>query len=215
MPPITITLVLTVITCLTSIAAFNDSSLFQKWMHYPYAENKYKEYYRMLSSGFIHASWVHLFVNMMAFYSFGSFVESEFKSIFGANFGSLAYLTLYLTAIVFADLPTLQKYKDSPHYTAVGASGGVCAIAFASILFNPWGEVELFFAIPIRSIVFGVLFLIYSQWASRNQINNPNDNIGHDAHFYGAIYGMLFTVALKPSIYNDFVDLIVHQSPWW
>ncbi len=206
-----VTLIIIVVTSLISIYAFSDANFFEKWKHNPYIEDKNRQYYRLLTSGFLHGGWPHLIINMIVLYSFGSYVESKFTEIFGPGQGELLLLLLYVSAIIVADLPTLRKYKDAPGFSSVGASGAVSALLFACILFNPWASFELYFAIPIRAIVFGVLYLVYSQWASRNQ----HDNTDHEAHFYGAVYGVLFTVALGSNIFTDFVNMLVHESPWW
>ena len=206
-----VTIIIIGITCIVSYLALNNEALFDKLKHNPYIENQNKEYYRMLTSGFVHGSWPHLLINMIVLYSFGEVVEYKFQEIFGASKGELFFVLLYLSAIVVADLPTFNKHKGSPYFSSVGASGAVAALLFASILFSPWSEFVLYFAIPVRAILFGVLYLIYSQWASRNQ----TDNVDHEAHFYGALYGALFTIALKPSLYSDFIYMLVHESPWW
>jgi membrane associated rhomboid family serine protease len=205
---LTVTNIIIAITVFISYSAFNNMDLFMKLRHYPYAESRHKEYYRWLTSGFIHGDYAHLGINMFVLWQFGNTVERIYTQEFGAA-GMLLYLAMYLTAIVFANLPTYRKHKDSSTYNAVGASGAVAAVMFTIIIFQPWGGVYLYGIIPIRIIIGGVLYLMYEQWASQNK----NDNIGHDAHFTGAIYGMLFIVVLKPSLYNDFVDRLIYEMP--
>lgn len=206
-----ITLIIIIFTCIISIQAFNRMDIFEKLKHHPYTELRQKEYYRWLTSGFLHADYVHLFINMFVLWKFGSVVEREYQVEFGSSVGMFLFLLMYLSAIVFADLPTFRKHQNDPMYAAVGASGAVSAVLFTYILYYPWAQLSLYGIIPFRAIVGGVAYLIYEQWAS----NNAKDNIGHDAHFAGAIYGMMFTVLLKPSVYNDFVDQIIHNSPYW
>lgn len=206
-----ITLIIIIFTCIISIQAFNRMDIFEKLKHHPYTELRQKEYYRWLTSGFLHADYVHLFINMFVLWQFGSVVEREYQVEFGSSVGMFLFLLMYLSAIVFADLPTFRKHQNDPMYAAVGASGAVSAVLFTYILYYPWAQLSLYGIIPFRAIVGGVAYLIYEQWAS----NNAKDNIGHDAHFAGAIYGMMFTVLLKPSVYNDFVDQIIHNSPYW
>ncbi|MBL7816759.1 MAG: rhomboid family intramembrane serine protease [Saprospiraceae bacterium] len=207
-----ITLIIVAITVLASIQAFNNLSIFDKFRHAPYIEHRHKEYYRWLTSGFLHVDYIHLAVNMFVFYQFGEAVEGIYQDIFSSELGgSLLFLLMYLTSIVCGDLVTFVKHKDNPYYTAVGASGGVSGVLFAFVLFSPWSEIRLYGIIPLPTIAWGVLYLAYEQWASRNS----KDNIGHDAHFFGALAGMVVTIVLEPKILTYFVDQIVNKSPYW
>jgi membrane associated rhomboid family serine protease len=208
---LTVTNVLCLFTILVSYLSFNNSDLFMKLRHHPYSEARDKEYYRWLTSGFVHLDLIHLLINMLVLWQFGNVVEARYCDLFGASTGALLFFVMYMTAIVFADLPTFRKHRDNPYYGAVGASGAVSAIMFAYMLFHPWDKLYLYGIIPIYAVIGGFLYLAYEQWASRNS----TDNIGHDAHFAGAVYGMLFTILLKPSIYNDFIDELIYNSPFW
>ncbi len=208
---LSITLLLIIITCIVSYMGFNDTSFFNRYSHQPYMENRFKEYYRLLTSGFLHADYIHLGMNMYVFWNFGTYIESEFIINFGLVIGEVLYLFLYLSAIVIADIPTFFKYKDYSAYSAIGASGAVSAILFAFIILKPWAILTFMFAINLPAILLGVLYLAYEQWAGRNN----NDNIGHDAHIMGAFYGMLFIFITRPSALTDFFDIFLHQSPYW
>ena len=198
----TITLLLVIITCLISYQAFNHAMMKGKLLHYPYLEVHEKQYYRLLTSGFIHADWVHLIFNMYVLYEFGTIVESIFVSIFGELMGRINYLLLYLLGIVFSSIYSFFTHKDNRAYAALGASGAVSAVLFAFVVFQPWAMLGLFFIIPCPAIIAAVLYLVYSSWASKNS----NDNIGHDAHFYGAVFGFTFTILLKPSLFDLFLQ---------
>ncbi len=206
-----VTLIIIIFTAIVSIQAFNRVDIFERLKHHPYTEYRYKEYYRWITSGLIHADYVHLAINMFVLWQFGGVVERIYQSQFGDSIGRLLYVLMYFSAMVASDLPTFFKYKDQPHYAAVGASGAVSAVLFTFILFYPWAEMSLYGIIPFRAIVGGTAYLLYEQWASRNS----NDNIGHDAHFAGAIYGIIFTVILDPSIYREFLEQIMYDSPYW
>ena len=207
-----ITLIIIIITCLVSCLAFNDRNLKDRMLHHPYLEHKEKEYYRLLAHGFIHANWAHLFVNMFVLYGFGGYVEQEFASLFGTTTGRIFYILLYLITIVAASVHTHYKHKDNSYYRALGASGATSGILFSYILFQPWNTLIIFpIPIPIPAIIFGVLYLVYSSYASKNS----RDNIGHDAHFYGAVFGFLFTLALSPSIFSEFLTKVMQNSPYW
>ncbi len=205
-----ITIILVIITSLISYQAFNNRELFGKLKHHPYSSDKNKEWYRLLTSGFVHGDFVHLIFNMYVLYIFGEMIENVFISIHGELMGRMAFLLLYILSIVIASIPSQIKHKDNPYYSAIGASGAVSAILFAFILFAPWSWLELFFVIPIPAIVFGVLYLAYSSWA----INNAKDNIGHSAHFTGAIAGVLLTIAIYPEIISLFAERVMDvQGP--
>jgi membrane associated rhomboid family serine protease len=206
-----VTIVIVIITVIFSWQGFENVSLKERFLHCPYIEFRHKEYYRWITSGFLHADIGHLAINMFVFYQFGGLVEKIYQAHFGQVGGSILYLLMYLTSIVCGDLFTFAKEKDNPHYRALGASGGVSGIMFAFILFNPWAIIELYFILPLPIILWGVLYLAYEQWASTNK----NDNIGHDAHFFGAVAGMIVTIVLEPTIYTDFIFKLLHESPYW
>lgn len=166
---------------------------------------QYKEWYRFISAGFVHADWMHLLVNMFVLYSFGSFVESAYRNLF-AGLSTLYFLVLYLGALVVSLLPTYKKNKLNTYYHALGASGAVSAIVFASILFAPWQMLYLFGIIPLPSVLFGLAYLIYT----RKMTKQNNDGINHEAHFWGAIFGILYTVLLKPSLLLFFFQQLIN-----
>lgn len=205
---ITITGVIIAITCLISYRAFQDQSTFRRLMHHPYTESQEGEYYRLLSSGFVHGSLMHLLLNMYVLYEFGSVVERLYLSQLGDTGGRFAFVVLYLVTIVAANIPTHFKHREDRSYAAIGASGAVSGILFAYVLFYPWSMLGIMFVIPCPAIVFAVLYLVYSSWASKNS----NDNIGHDAHFYGAIFGLVLTIVLMPDQVPVFVDRLMDVS---
>ncbi|MBX9449513.1 MAG: rhomboid family intramembrane serine protease [Taibaiella sp.] len=168
---------------------FNNERLYNKFILYPYEMHRApSEYYRVLTSGLIHANWTHLLFNMLTLYFFGPYVES----ILGGG----QFVLFYVLALVAADLSTLIKYKNQPAYRSLGASGAVAAVIFAYIYVNPWSSLYIFFAIPIPAIVFAILYILYSIRMSRMQA----DNINHDAHLYGALFGLLYMlVFVDPS----------------
>ncbi len=200
-----ITLLLVILTCIVSYRAFENRELYSRLKHHPYSVARYGEYHRFLTSGFVHVDWTHLLINMYVFYIFGEVVESRFLYEFGNVFGRIYFILLYLVCIVAADLPSFFKHRDYSGYSAVGASGGVSGITFAFVLFYPWHQLLLFFIIPMPAIVFAVLYLVYSSYASKN----INDNIGHDAHFFGAITGFIFTILLKPALLVLFMQQLL------
>jgi membrane associated rhomboid family serine protease len=197
-----VTLIIIVISSLVSIAAFSNRELYRRLVFNAYDIRHFKHGYRFLSYALIHADWIHLLVNMMVLYSFGSAVETYYDVIF-AQKSIFYFLLLYVGGTVLSTTPAYGKYKDDYSYNAVGASGAVSAVVFASIVFDPLNKIYLFFIpIGIPAIIFGVLYLAYSWYMAKKNI----DNIGHDAHFWGAVYGFVFTIAMKPSMAMHFLN---------
>jgi membrane associated rhomboid family serine protease len=190
----TITVLIIAITAIVSIIAFSNRELFRRLAFNAYDIKHFRNSYRFLSYALIHADWIHLLVNMMVLYSFGRIVETYYGAYFGLK-GTLYYLLLYVGGTALSTLPSYGKNKENYSYTAVGASGAVSAILFASIVFLPLGRIVIFpIPIGIPAIIFGPLYLIYSAYMGKKNI----DNIGHDVHFWGAIFGFAFTILLKP-----------------
>ncbi|MFV0521188.1 MAG: rhomboid family intramembrane serine protease [Mangrovibacterium sp.] len=200
-----VTLGIIIITGLVSYMAFNRHDLFDKLKFNPPRILKEKEYYRLLSYALLHGGWTHLLINMFVLYSFGSAVEGYFYFIFGSK-ASVNYLLLYIGALIFCNLYALIKHKDDYFYNAVGASGGVSAILFASVLFDPWGKIYFFGVLPIPGIVFGVIYLYYCY-----KMNKQNsDNVAHDAHFLGAVFGFIFPILMQPRIFHIFTERLLN-----
>jgi len=208
---ITITLLIVGVTVFISWRAFNDQGLFEKLKHYPFVENRDKEYYRFLSSGFVHGHGIHLVFNMYVLFTFGNQVEQIFIYEFG-NFGRILYVFFYLSAIVAADIPTFLKHKMNPSFASIGASGAVSAIVFVFILFDPWQGLTFiffpFFSIP--AFILGIGYLAYSSWAS----NRDGGRIDHSAHLAGAIHGIVFMIALRPNLMLEFVESVRRGLPF-
>lgn len=198
-----ITIIIIGVTVGVSLLAWNKPTLMQKWIFNPYQIQSEGEYYRFLTSGFIHQDYMHLLFNMLTLYFFGSIIEQVYAYIYGSN-GVWIYVALYLIAIVISSITTFFKHRDNPAYNSLGASGGVSAILFSSILFNPTSTIYLFFAIPVPGFILGALFLIYSYQQSKQM----RGRINHDAHLMGAVFGVIFTVALQPQVISSFVEQI-------
>ncbi len=199
------TLIIIIITTMISILAFNNQALFAKLMFNPYRVYHQKEFYRLITHGFIHVDWVHLIINMLVFYSFGTVVEYYFHRLEEAgilHFADLWFVFMYLVAIIISSLSTLIKHKHNIYYNSVGASGAVSAVLFCSIFFAPLSSISLYAILPIPGIIFGPLYLIYCQYMSRRNV----DNINHEAHFIGAIFGFLFPMMIKFDLINTFTS---------
>ena len=195
------TIVIIVITSLISILAFNQPQILYKYQFNPYQIIHRKQYARIISHAFLHANWPHLLINMLVLLSFGQSIERTFISLFG-NLGIPYYLILYFGAILVSPMYSLIKNRNNYMYNAVGASGAVSAVVFASIFFAPWRQIYFFAIIPIPGIVFAALYLLYSwQMSKRNR-----DNIAHDTHFLGAVFGFAFPVILDPGLFLEFIQ---------
>jgi membrane associated rhomboid family serine protease len=163
-----------------------------------------KQIYRLITNGFLHGNWGHLIINMLVFYSFAVVTINTFSSIWG-NFGIFLFILLYLSAIIISSLYSTFKHKNNLSYAAIGASGATSAITFTFILFYPWEKILFFGVLPCPAIIFGGLFLVYSYIMGKR----GKDNVGHDAHFWGAIYGFIFPLLFKPSLIKFFISRII------
>lgn len=202
---LTITLYIIILTVLVSVSAFSNDSLMSKLIFNPWSINKRKEWYRFITSGFIHADFIHLLINMLVLYSFGVAVEYQYGYVFG-GLSSFYFIMLYVGGLVISVAPTYKKHRENFAYNALGASGAVSAVLFANILFNPWDKIYFYGILPIPGIVAGVAYLIYSHYADKR----GGDNVNHDAHFWGAVFGLVFTIALKPSLFSYFISRLIH-----
>ncbi len=203
-----ITIAIIALTAIVSLIAFNNRELFRRLAFNAYDIKRFKNSYRFLSYALIHADWVHLLVNMMVLYSFGRIVEAYYGFYFGAK-GILYYILLYIGGTALSTLPSYGKHKDDYSYTAVGASGAVSAVLFASIIFDPMSKIMIFpIPIGIPAIIFGPLYLAYSWYMGKKNI----DNVGHDVHFWGAIFGFVFTIVLKPALFGNLLAILTGRG---
>ncbi|TVR88184.1 MAG: rhomboid family intramembrane serine protease [Saprospirales bacterium] len=190
------TVILVIITCIISYQAFNQPHLIERYKHYPVREAGMGEFYRLLSAGFLHGGWLHLLINMFVLWMFGEIVENMYKVLFGNTLGVILYVVMYLSCIAVANVGTFFKHRNNPSFASIGASGAVSGVVFIYILADPWALLYLYGLIPIPGIIAGVLFLWYSSWAGKR----GGDLIDHDAHYYGAVYGVAFTILLNPGM---------------
>jgi membrane associated rhomboid family serine protease len=210
-----ITLIIVIVTCLVSIGGFSNHKLIDDLIFYPPAV-KYKQYYRFITHGFIHADVAHLAFNMIALYSFGDNLENvfSFSCVFG-HMGKVFFLLLYLTALIVASLPDYFRYKDVYHFRSLGASGAVSAVVFSMLVFFPQLPVGLIF-LPVRipGYIFAVVYLAITVYLDRR----GGGNINHSAHFWGAAYGVVFTLvfcqlfANSFDVYNNFITQLKSSS---
>lgn len=189
------------VTALISYLAFQNSELHNKLLFNAAKIIQGKEYYRLISHAFIHANWSHLIVNMLVLFFFGRNIEAYFGYYFGGK-ATAYFLLLYFGGILASNLWSLIKHQNNYYYNAVGASGAVSAVLFATIFFNPWDPLYLFGVVPIPGILFAAGYLFYSY----QQGKKGADNVAHDAHFLGAVFGFVFPILLKPNLFDQFID---------
>lgn len=195
------TLIFLVITVAVSVWAFNDDKLLNRLLLYPSGMYKPEEYYRFLTSGFVHADWMHLIFNMVSLYFIGSGVEYYFHA-FGA---AKMYLLLYLLGIIVSSLPSFFKHRRNAYYRSLGASGGVSAVMFSLVYISPWSTLYVF-GIRMYAMVYAVLFVVFSIYMGRQN----RDHINHDAHLWGALFGFAFTWLIDPMHGGLFFEQIMH-----
>lgn len=213
-------IILIILTSLVSYLAFEKRHIFDRYKFNAYLIYHKKDYVRLLGHGFLHGDWMHLIFNMLVLFFFGPTIEDAFMSLFrnlsevsvsGFAFpldkiaGRLTFLIFYLTAIVFASLVSLMKHKNHHHYNSVGASGAVSALIFAFILFAPLQKICLWGILCFPGIIWGIVYLAYSYY----QTKQNNDNINHDAHFVGSVYGFTFPLLIEPNLFLHFVKQLI------
>jgi len=200
-----ITLIIVILTVLVSVAAFRKPSLLNRFDLSPFDIAQNKEYYRIFTHAFLHTDYMHLGINMLVLYSFGSGIEQIFDNLEDRGIifsGPFFYILLYVASVALASLSTIIKYRASRGYSAVGASGAVSAVVFTFIFFAPLQKIYFYMVLPIPGIIFGVLYLIYSSYMGRRN----KDNINHAAHFWGAVVGFLFPILLEPELFMVFLE---------
>jgi membrane associated rhomboid family serine protease len=222
MPMLSISMVIIVATVVVSWQCFSNSTLFSKLLFNPYSVKHQREYYRILSHMLVHADWTHLLFNLFTFYSFGTFMEKVFTSermfndffpelsFWGYSSGQLFFVLLYVLGGAVATLPSLRKHGDNYGYNAVGASGAVSAVMMAFMILFPTFEISFFLFIPMPAWIGALVFLGLEHYLSRNQ----RSNIAHDAHIWGALFGILFVAALQPRFIGMFVEKVWATLPF-
>jgi membrane associated rhomboid family serine protease len=183
-----------VLTLATSLWAFNDENIYARFILNPYGVSRGQRVYTVITSGLIHKDWNHLFFNMLSYYFFAFQLESVL--------GHWQFGVLYVLSLILSDLPSIQKHKEDIWYNSLGASGAISAVIFSYIMYDPLASLGiLFIPIPIPAWIFGLLYLVYCHFASKH----ARDNVNHDAHLFGALSGIIITIALNPHIVHNFI----------
>jgi membrane associated rhomboid family serine protease len=195
-----LTLIIVIVTCIVSIIAFKRRDVFEKLLLSPYRVVHNKEWYRIITHGFLHGDYIHLAVNMLVLYSFGEAVEELF-GMYNA-FGEVHFMLLYFGGMIVASFSTIIKHKDIYNYASIGASGAVSAVLFAFVFMNPWSKLLFMGILPIPGIIFGPLYLWYSSYMAKR----GGDNVNHEAHFYGAVFGFFYPILVEPNLLWSFIN---------
>ncbi len=189
-----------------SFYCFKNPQVLQQLSFSPHSVQHQGQWYRFVTHVFVHSNWMHLLVNLFVFYNFGRFVQMAYQSIKGDILGAVLFGIMMAGAAVFSSLKSYAKYKDNPGYHAVGASGVVSAVLFAFVLMQPLQSIYLFFIpIPIPAFIFGGAYLFYEYYMDKKE----GGRIAHDAHFYGAVFGILFTGFMDFDIVKNFMDSVL------
>jgi len=188
-----------------SIYCLNNRAAMYKYLFHPYSIYHERQHYRFLSHAFIHGDIFHLAFNCIALYSFGMALELYyFPVLFGEKLGKLYYLLLFTGGIYAASITEYYRNRNNPDYSSLGASGAISSIIFCYIMLSPLSEIGLFF-IPLKGWVVGLILLGVSTYLIRRKRSGQySDNISHESHFWGAIFGVFFILILKPDVLSDF-----------
>jgi membrane associated rhomboid family serine protease len=192
----TILIAIILANVLFSFKGFNDTAFFRKY-EFHMGSVLSGDQIRILSSGFLHADFSHLIFNMITLYFFAPVVIGFL--------GSLSFVIIYFGSLIFGSLLTIIFHKNDYNYRAIGASGAVTGVLYSAILLQPDMMLGIFFIIPMPAYIFGILYLLYSIYGMRAK----NDNIGHTAHFGGAIGGYLITLASSPHLIVENTLMVV------
>jgi membrane associated rhomboid family serine protease len=164
----------------------------------PYWLFRKGEFHRLITSGFVHADLTHLIFNMLTFYFFAFALERRI--------GSAAFLVLYFSGLVLSEIGTYFKHRNNAQYASLGASGAICAVLFAAIVYFPEQSLFIFpIPLPIPAPLFAVGYLAYSYWSSKQN----QGRINHDAHFGGALTGLAFVALTDPHSFTGLLSSVL------
>jgi len=206
-----LTVLLVILIGFISWQGFRKDPVRERLLFHPYSIAKHGDWFRFITHAFIHSDWNHLLINLFVLYQFGQVSESFFAYLFGPTYASLVFLIFFLGALICSSIPDYLKYKKTPGYAALGASGATSAFVFVYILQDPW---NWFLFPPLPALLLGVAYLAYSSYMDRR----GEDHIGHNAHFWGAVFGLSFAglaaAWLKPEFLQYFIQKLLEGPQW-
>lgn len=208
-----ITIIILILTCIVSFTAFSNQKVIDDLIFYPPAITQRNQWYRFITNGVIHADIGHLAFNMFSFYMFGEFVEKYFIALFDEK-GKILFLAMYVTTLAVCLIPTYLQNKDNYHYRSLGASGAVSAVVFAGIFLDPTIKIGLIIIPPIiPGFIFGPLYLVLSAYMAKR----GGDHINHSAHFWGAVWGIVFVIitCLLLTGFNPITNFLTQVSNYF
>jgi membrane associated rhomboid family serine protease len=188
--------ILILIVAISAIGLMSAPRVIELNLLRPYRVVRGREYFTVVTCGFVHADFTHLLFNAMTLYFFGPHLER--------TMGTMRFAALYLLGLVISSLGTVYKHRNNPDYASLGASGAILAVLFAYIVYYPTNMLYLYFAIPIPAVLFAFLYLAYTWWAS----GHARDRINHDAHLDGALTGLLFVALTEPGAWSRAFRLV-------
>lgn len=204
-----ITLTLLTIILIFSFYCLNDRVAMANYLFHPYSIYHKNEHYRFLTHAFIHGDVMHLVFNCLALYSFGLALEDGFFPVlFGEKLGKVYYLILFTGGIYAASFTEYFRNRNNKGYSSLGASGAISSLMFCFIVVSPLSNISLFF-FPMQGWIAGSLLLGVSYYLiRRKKTSSYNDNISHESHFWGALFGVAFILILKPALLKNFISQV-------
>lgn len=191
-----VTIIIIAINVLVSFKGFKDNVFFEKYK-FNIGDIKAGAKHQIFTSGFLHVDTSHLFVNMLTLYFFANVVIN--------HLGSIGFILVYFASLIIGNLLSYFFHKNDVNYSAVGASGAVMGVLYSAILLRPDMMLGLFFIIPIPAYIFGIGYLLYTIYGMKKRLGN----IGHDAHFGGAVGGFVLTIILAPWIFEEHLLMVI------
>ncbi len=191
------------VTCVVSFIALKHRSLWYRLVLWPPGVSERHEYWRLVTSGFVHADLGHLLFNMITLFFFGSLMERFFVP----RIGEAGYVLFYLGGLVVSSLPSCLKHWNDTQYASLGASGAVSCVRFGFVMLQPWALIFVFF-FPLPAIVYAIMFVAYSVYME----HRGGDRINHGAHLWGAAYGVVVTAVVDPRVLHFFLNQLLHPG---
>ena len=200
-----ITLLLIAANVIFTLIGFSNAKMLNRFIMWPIVVKEKNQWDRFITSGFLHADFMHLFFNMFTLYFFGRNMELIFNV--ALPLGNMWYLLIYFAGLIVADIPSYLKNINNPNYRSLGASGAVSAVVFAAVVFDPWSQLQLYGFISMSALIFAFLYVGYCIYASKRGVGNVN----HDAHLWGSLFGLAATLLLMAVLRPDIFPFIIED----